>query len=180
MIKGQLFFLLFVVSVEKIVEAFSFPGRRADYVSRTSPSSSVGASFPEYESAVDMGKRNLLALVASSVILATSSPAVAVSDISGQDLSGQDYSNRDFSGVVAKKTNFRNCNLKGSVFKNANLVGADFSGADVRGATFSDAVLDGTSFANVQGQQAVFSKTILDIANFENADLTGSLWPSKC
>ena len=127
-------------------------------------------------------RRDILATGAaclSSLIFSGQPAHAATKDISGQDLSGQDYSNRDFSGMIAKKTNFRNCNLQGSVFKNADLVGADFSGADVRGASFVDAVLDGTTFANAQAQKAVFSKTILDIANFENVDLTDSLWPSK-
>ena len=100
-------------------------------------------------------------------------------DISGQDFSGQDLSHQDFTGVVAQQTNFRKANLEGAVFRKANLVRADFTGANLRGANLVDAVLDGTDWRDVTAERAVFSATILDIGNLENADLTDSLWPSK-
>jgi hypothetical protein len=100
-------------------------------------------------------------------------------DISGMDLSGQDLSQQDFTGVVARKTNFRNANLEGSSFAKASLENADFTGANVRSASFVDAVLDGASFKEALAEKATFSSTILDVGDFENVDLTDSMWPSK-
>lgn len=127
-------------------------------------------------------------MLASSLFLLTAavfSPTLAFAadlagrDISGQDLSAQDLSQQDFTSIVAKNTNFHNSNLQGAVFRKANLLNADFSGANLRGANFVDAVLDGSSFKDVTAERAVFSASILDIANLENADLTDSIWPSK-
>ena len=124
-----------------------------------------------------------LAVMVVLVSLATSVAAQAADfagqDISGQDFSGQDLSHQDFTGVVAQQTNFRKANLEGAVFRKANLVRADFTGANLRGANLVDAVLDGTDWRDVTAERAVFSATILDIGNLENADLTDSLWPSK-
>mmetsp|Transcript_32834 Transcript_32834/g.49527 ORF Transcript_32834/g.49527 Transcript_32834/m.49527 type:complete len:215 (+) Transcript_32834:128-772(+) len=113
--------------------------------------------------------------------LAPTTPAWAAKtlDIAGQDFSGQDYSNRDFTKANAKGANFHNANLQGSIFAGANLVNADFSGADLRGADFADATLDGAIMKDAQAQEAVFSASILDVADMENIDLTKSLWPSK-
>ena len=103
----------------------------------------------------------------------------AKKDISGMDLSERDLSNKDFTGVIAKKTNFHNANLQGAVFKGANLEKADFSGANVRAATFVDAALDGATFKDAVAERATFSASILDVADLENVDLTGSMWPSE-
>ena len=89
--------------------------------------------------------------------------------ISGQDLSGQDLSGRTFISVTAQGTNFRNANLQRADFTGAKLEKADFTGADLREAKFDDAALDGTIMKDVTAQRASFSKTILDIGDFENA-----------
>ena len=108
-----------------------------------------------------------------------SSSSFAKQDISGMDFSGQDLSGRDFTGVIARKTNFHNCNLQGSTFYKAILENTDFSGANVRQATFVDATMDGASFKNALAEKAIFSASILDVGDLENVDLTDSLWPSK-
>lgn len=123
--------------------------------------------------------------VATSLLLGTllfgALPAIAApKDISGMDFSGQDLTQqRDFSSVVARKTNFRNANLEGVSFDKAILTDADFTGANVRSASFVDATLDGASFKDALAEKATFSATILDVGNFENVDLTDSMWPSK-
>ena len=125
---------------------------------------------------------SLATLVALSSI---SSIAANAADYSGKDISGQDFSNqqetlvgKDFSKVMASKANFRNANLQGANFQNANLVKADFTGANLQQVNFQDAVLDGAVMKDVIASKTVWGPTILDVADFENADLTDSLWPS--
>eukprot|EP00522_Entomoneis_paludosa_P001599 CAMPEP_0172472656 /NCGR_PEP_ID=MMETSP1065-20121228/68453_1 /TAXON_ID=265537 /ORGANISM="Amphiprora paludosa, Strain CCMP125" /LENGTH=189 /DNA_ID=CAMNT_0013230807 /DNA_START=114 /DNA_END=683 /DNA_ORIENTATION=+ len=115
-------------------------------------------------------------LLSSNVALAQD---FAQKDISGQDFSGQDLSHQDFTGVIAKQTNFHNCNLQGAIFTQGILTNADFSGANVEQVNFVDATLDGTNFKDALAERAVFSGTILDIGSLENADLTRTIWPSK-
>lgn len=131
-------------------------------------------------------RQTSLAALALSALLVLAAPALpagaagyANKDISGQDFSGGEYMQTDFSGVLAKNTSFRNCNLQGSTFSKANLIKADFSGSDLRGVSFQDSILDGTSFKDANAQKAQFSPSILDVGSLENADLTGSIWPSK-
>lgn len=114
-------------------------------------------------------------LLSSDVAFAADFPK----DISGGDFSGQDLAGKDFSLVNAKKTNFAGANLQGANFAGANLVKADFSGAQLRKANFDDAILDGTIMKDVTAQYSLFSASILDVGDFENADLTDSIWPSK-
>jgi Pentapeptide repeats (9 copies) len=133
----------------------------------------------------DSQRRTLLASAVSAIgsFTVAAIPALAATvsknnDVSGLDFSGQDLSNKDFSKMIARNTKFQNCNLQGSSFIKADLTGADFSGSNLQGASFVDATLDGATFANAQAQRAWFSKTILDIADSENVDLTDSMWPS--
>mmetsp|Transcript_107814 Transcript_107814/g.301901 ORF Transcript_107814/g.301901 Transcript_107814/m.301901 type:complete len:243 (-) Transcript_107814:22-750(-) len=123
------------------------------------------------------------AMTLALLVLTVSPPAFAADyagkTISGQDFSGQDLSGRDFNKVIAQGTNFRNANLQGANFQSASLEKADFSGANLQNAKFEDAALDGTIMKDVVAQRASFSKTILDIGDLENADLTQSLWPSQ-
>ncbi len=117
------------------------------------------------------------AILTAALLLGPST--VLAADFSNQDLSGRDLSGKDFTGVIAKNTNFQKCNLENSQFVRANLVNADFSGANVQKASFEGSLLDGASFKDAKAQKAVFSETILDVGNFENVDLSDSLWPSK-
>ena len=113
----------------------------------------------------------------------TSHPAWAADfagkDISGKDFSGQELVGKDFSKANAQTTNFSGANLQGANFAKANLVKADFTGAQLQKANFDDAILDGTILKDVLAQESSFSKTILDIGDLENADMTDALWPSK-
>lgn len=132
--------------------------------------------------AVKATAQALLLAVVVSLASAPSSPALAADfagkTISGQDFSGQDLSGQNFNKAIAQGTNFRNANLQGANFQFAKLEKADFSGANLQNAKFEDAALDGTIMKDVVAQRASFSKTILDIGDLENADLTQSLWPS--
>ena len=103
----------------------------------------------------------------------------AKKDISGQDLSGQDLSNKDFTSVIAKSTNFAGANLEGSNFEKANLEKANFSGSNLIKVNFVDAKLDNTIFKNAKAQDSRWGVEILDVGDFEGADLTNSIWPSK-
>jgi hypothetical protein len=124
------------------------------------------------------------AAVTTAVVVPPTTPARAAAaaaipkDISGQDFSEQDLSGRDFTKIIARRTNFANCNLSGSVFVQADLTGAYFEGANVSNASFVDAILDGAVFRNAIAQKTWFSKSILDIGDAENVDLTDSMWPS--
>ena len=124
-----------------------------------------------------------LAATIALLTLLVVSPCLAVDfagqTLSGQDFSGQDLSGKDFSTVIAQGTNFRKANLQGANFQAAKLERADFSGANLQDAKFEDAALHGTIMKDVLAQRASFSKTILDIGDLENADLSQSLWPSK-
>lgn len=125
-------------------------------------------------------RRAFFTATGAALAWATSSATAApTKDISNLDFSGQDLSNKDFSKMIARKTKFQNSNLKGSIFDNADLTGADFSGANVQEASFIDATLDGSKFTNAQAQKSKFNKTILDVGDFENVDLTDSMWPSR-
>jgi uncharacterized protein YjbI with pentapeptide repeats len=127
------------------------------------------------------------AVVVSLALFATLWPIAAVvhaADFAGMDISGQDFSNqdlqgKDFTSVVAKGTKFQHANLQGATFAKANLMQADFTNANLGQAVFVDAQLDGTIMKDVTAQKATFSSSILDVADFENADLTDFMWPSN-
>jgi uncharacterized protein YjbI with pentapeptide repeats len=127
--------------------------------------------------------KSTIATVVLGVMLLTPSGAFAADyanlDIAGQDFSNGNYQGKDFTQVIAKGTNFQKSNLQGCHFSKANLINADFSGADLTGASFEDAVLDGVSLKDAIAVRADFTASILDVENFENVDLTSSLWPSK-
>jgi uncharacterized protein YjbI with pentapeptide repeats len=133
---------------------------------------------------VERRTTGLLAASWSLALLTLWSLAAAAADFAGLDISGQDFSNQDlhnqdFTGVVAKGTVFRGSNLQGAMFAKANLQQADFGGANLQSANFVDALLDGSVFKDVLAQRAKFSSSILDVADFENVDLTDSMWPSN-
>ena len=90
---------------------------------------------------------------------------LAGSDFSGKNLDGGDFEGSDFTGAMLEGADFEDANLKGVSFKNARLKNAKFNGADLYKADFSGADLTG----------AEFSKTLIDEANFENANGYGEL-----
>lgn len=84
-----------------------------------------------------------------------------------------------FCTVLAKKTSFAGSNLQGCRFYKAYLVQVDFTGADLRGASLEDTSMDEANLKNVNAAAAYFSRSILDVKNLENIDLTDAQVPVK-
>jgi uncharacterized protein YjbI with pentapeptide repeats len=84
-----------------------------------------------------------------------------------------------FFPVLAKKTTFAGSNLQGCRFYKAYLVQADFTGADMRGASLEDTSMDEADLQNVVAAGAYFSRSILDVKNLANIDLTDAQVPVK-
>ena len=175
------FVLLLCFVPVSFVNGLALSGRRPDLFSH-SPAENRGQSLTTQRQNVSRMMRQA-GVALGLVLLTATNPAFAADfagkDLSGRDFSGADLAGKDFTAVVAKGTKFHNSNLQGCTFTKSDLRNADFSGADLRGAHFEGTTLDGSSFKDANAQRAVFSPTILDIADLENVDLTDSIWPSK-
>ena len=88
---------------------------------------------------------------------------------SGEDFHNQDLSNTSFAGAVAKKTDFRNANLRGAIFTQGYFSGANFNGADL-----SDALMDSADFESVDFRNSILNGVIASGSNFNNAQINGA------
>jgi uncharacterized protein YjbI with pentapeptide repeats len=92
--------------------------------------------------------------------------------ILGANNSGQVHLN--FTGLDLQAINFRGLNLSNSDFSYCNLTNDDFENATVDSCKFDNALANNTNFAVTKARKSTFENSLLQEANFYQADLSNS------
>ncbi len=97
------------------------------------------------------GKRSLLTFLHGAGLIASESPAVALTgadlpeaDLQGANLFGAYLPEADLQGADLREANLQGANLQEAYLFGANLQGADLQGADLQGAKVTDGQLSDT------------------------------------
>lgn len=99
--------------------------------------------------------------------------------IGGADLSAADFQDSRITLASLFNSNFTSANMRGVVFSSSRASGVDFGLANLAEAKFYSTNLSGALFVGANLRNATFSQgTIIDNADFTDADLTGAVFES--